>query len=269
MRKLLFLGMALALMACGDDDGREPGTDSGTPGVDSGTPGTDSGTPGTDSGTPGTDSGTPGTDSGMSTGMCPVGDCDLVSNAGCDAAMGEGCYWLLPMEGADPEPLCNPAGTGTTGTPCDAPFDCQEGLTCDEGECRKVCCGGSDATCDPGDICINFSDGAGMLTGFGACRTPSDCDVIEQTGCPEGEACYVISNDASVDCITPPVDGGTQGDSCDSLNSCAPGFLCLTPEGGSSACVQACNPMSPVCPDGTSCARVGSFPADLGACLAM
>lgn len=253
MRTLLFLSLSLSLVACGDDDSRP--VDSGS-GVDTGTPVLPDGG-GTDTGT-GTDSGM-GVDSGMTmTGMCPAGVCDLITNAGCDSTMGQGCYF----DSMDRSVLCVAAGAGAEGATCESVNDCREGLTCDEGECRKVCCGGSDANCSTGDICVSFSAMDGTPFGFGACRTPSGCNVIDQTGCDAPTACYIISGDGSTDCITPPASGGVQNAECMFLNECAPGFLCL-----GSGCSRACNPMADACGEGLVCARVEGFPDTLGGCV--
>ncbi len=254
MRTLLFLSLSLSLVACGDDDSRP--VDSGS-GVDTGTPVLPDGG-GTDTGTPVPDGG--GTDSGMTmTGMCPTGTCNLISNAGCDSTMGEGCYW----GGREMGPVCAPAGTAAQGAACDNVNDCQEGMTCDEGTCRKICCGASDASCDPGDFCIGFADDMGNL-GFGACRTPSGCNALTQTGCPDGQGCYPIGGDGTTDCATPAMGAGTmQGASCSFANGCVGGFFCLGPA-GMGQCSRACNPMADDCGDGLVCGRLTDT---LGGCV--
>lgn len=267
MRTLLFLSLSLSLVACGDDDGGRPrdsgtGTDSGmvTPPVDGGGE-VDSGT------TPPTDSGA-GIDSGMiSTGMCPAGACNVESGAGCEA--GEGCYFASVMEGMDPAPVCAPAGTGGPGSSCTSVNDCREGHLCIQtgattSECRKVCCDRDTSACAIGDIC-------NAVTGFelvGVCETPSGCSVVNQTGCPDGQACVVIAGDGSSGCR--PDTGGTvmQGGDC-AEERCAAGFLCLGPAEGPNFCGRACDPMAATsgCAEGTVCGRITGFPENLGACV--
>jgi len=257
MRTRLFLSLSLSLVACGDDDARP--VDGGS-GVDTGTPVLPDGG-GTDTGTTLPDGG--GTDTGMSMGgMCPSGTCDLISNAGCDSAMGEGCYW----GGREMGVVCAPAGAAAVGASCTNVNDCQEGTTCDDNVCRKICCGGSDANCDPGDLCVNFADEMGSI-GFGACRTPSGCDALAQTGCAAGEACYPVGGDGTTDCARPSMGAGTtQGASCMFLNGCVAGFFCQGPEGGGQ-CSRLCDPMAmpDPCGEGLVCGRLGS--TSLGGCI--
>jgi hypothetical protein len=258
MRTLLFLSLSLTLVACGDDDARP--TDSGT-GSDTGTPLVDGG--GVDTGTgPGVDS---GADSGGGSADCNAGGaCNVLMN-NCTTA-GEGCY--LSNEG----PMCFAAGTAAEGQPCTNLNDCREGLGCfgspgGPSACRRVCCrssGGSE--CAVGDLCLPFTDAPGDL---GFCRTPADCDPIAQTGCGAGEACVVISNDGSVDCIAGAAGSLMQGGDCMPEDArCAAGFICLGPEAGPNFCARFCNPeVTPdACGEGLVCNRITGFPTTLGAC---
>lgn len=260
MRTLLFLGLGLSLLGCGDDDTR-PTTDAG--GTDA-PPAEDAAT--TEDAGDRTDGGAD-VDSGPSPSMCPPGACNVETNAGCDVAMGEGCYWATSPEGEGPAAMCVPAGGGVAGSPCEFVNSCREGHTCFLGTCRPVCCG-SASSCSLGDLCVGAALPPGTPGALGTCVTPSDCSVVEQSGCDGGRACYVISQDGSALCIPPPSPGVATGGACSSLNECAPGNVCL---GSPGACRRACNPMAAMVECGTDfrCANVTGWPATLGACVPM
>ncbi|MCU0673044.1 MAG: hypothetical protein MUE69_09675 [Myxococcota bacterium] len=254
MRTLLFLSLSLSLVACGDDDGDRP-RDSGT-GVDTGMPIVPDGG--------GTDTGTgPGVDGGPDAGEVPAdcnagGTCNLLVN-NCPTA-GEACY--SGMDG----PTCFAAGTRSAGEACMNLNDCREGLGClgtEEGGfvCRQLCCMASGGTeCATGELCLGFTGADGDI---GFCEAPSGCDVINQTGCPDGEDCALLSGDGSTTCTTLPDDGGTQGASCTD-DPCAAGFLCLRVMDATDAfCLRACNPAMDMCVDGFTCARLTD---SLGGC---
>lgn len=260
MRTLLFLVLSTSLVACGDDDTR-PGTDAGN--TDTGTPNPDASTD-VDGGD--VDGGT-GIDSGPSPSMCPPGACNVETNAGCDATMGEGCYWGRDPDTGETSAMCVAAGGGAAGSPCEFVNSCREGHLCFEGICRPVCCG-SDASCSVGDICLRTTLPDGTPGMLGACATPSGCDVVQQTGCDGSTACYVVSGDGSALCIAAPDPGVPTGGSCAALNECVPGNVCL---GDPGVCRRACNPMAATseCPGGFRCANVGGWPATLGGCVPM
>lgn len=264
MRTLLFLSLGLSLVACGDDDGRP--RDSGT-GVDTGTPVVPDGG-GTDTGTPVPDAG--GTDSGMMmTGMCPAGSCDLITNAGCDSAMGQACYYAM-TEGGAASPMCLTAGTAAEGAACTSDANCREGHTCSplNRTCVRLCCGDSDSSCNIGDQCSPYADEDGELIGFGFCETPSGCNFAAQTGCEAEQECVYLSMDGTTGCR--PNRGGTAGQSeaCSESVACQPGFLCLGEPG---RCAGACNPMTTptTCGAGLVCFGVTDWAETIGGCLPM
>ena len=227
------LGAALA-MGCGDDS-RPPG-DSGTTRIDSG-PGIDSG-PRPDTG-PLPDTG-PRPDTGGMTGMCPAGMCDLLTN-GCPA--GQACYFLAPAMGEPAVPTCDMSGTGGDGATCTSYRDCQEGFFCDStaGICRHYCCMDSDTGCPTGQTCaVSFVDDMGNPTGIGYCAFPDNCDPAAQTGCMvAGQGCYAQGMDGSTICIAPTMML-TEGQTCESLNACSPGFTCVD-TGTGAKCHKYCN----------------------------
>ncbi len=233
------LGMGTLAAGCGDDD--RPPTDAGTPAGDAGPP-RDAGPPG-DAGPP-RDAGPGGTDGGMG-GMCPPGDCDLLTN-GCPA--GQACYMLSAMMGVAPVPTCQPSGTGMTGMTCATYGDCAEGYICVQnpppatgGKCQHYCCGGSNAGCPTGQTCaVQFTDMSGADLGAGYCKLPDVCDpTAMMTGCGAGEGCY-ISDDGSGTCIA-STHSYTEGMTCMAANDCAPGLACYSVGMGGPTCHQYCN----------------------------
>ena len=266
MKKFALLLACTLAVACGDDDTDRSDVSDTVPQADSGP--RDSGT-GTDAGDPVEMDGGRDVDMGNTmTSMCPAGACDLVTNAGC--AAGEGCYYAAAEAGADPAPLCAPAGTLTTGAPCTDANSCQEGFICvgDPGVCRRICCNGNDADCMPGttgELCIiNLVDDAGESTGVGACLLPDDCDPVAQTGCAAGEAC-LLSGEGSVICAAG--GPGMQGDSCE-VDGCAGGFVCIGGDSGST-CVALCDRTvaEPTCDDATlTCNQLNGYD-DVGVCV--
>lgn len=258
--------------ACGDDDSRmRGGTDAGPP-RDMNVPMVDLG-PGVDGGGGGDvdGGGGGGVDmGGGGGGMCPAGECSLLTN-GCPA--GEGCYFLSMGMGMAPMALCDMSGIGTLGATCASYRDCASGYACQAGTCQKYCCElGSSAGCPAGAMCsIALTDPTTMMpTGAGLCRTAANCEIFG-TGCPAGNACYLSGNDGTTDCAM--AGTGTTGAACMYTNDCAAGYSCLGGAGGASTCRKLCDTvdMDPGCGAGETCSSLG-IPAPLtnvGACAAM
>lgn len=260
------LASALMIAGCSTGDDRPFDEDSGTGDDDGGVTLMDSGPGdsggGTDSGGGGTDSGGGGDDGG-SGGMCPDGDCNILTNDGCD--VGQACQYLADG------PTCVEAGLGGDDEPCSGPTDCQEGFGCvgpSDGDsfCQPYCCE-SDGDCPTGQSCnVSVGDGSGVVL-FYVCELADDCDLVEQTGCDPGEGCYPNSSTEGT-VICDPAGSGTQGDTCESRSACESGFVCA---GEPLTCTKICDPTAgaPDCPDGTSCSgRLSGFPDDVGLCIA-
>lgn len=235
------LGGALAAGGCGDDGG----------GMDGGTEA------GTDTGT--ADSGGDGAMDGGADGGTPLPSCDPFGGAG-ECADGEKCSVVLEFDDAgDFVRLffgCVPAGDSpkAEGVPCGRRIDpieggsnlrtddCQDGLFCFVREgaafnnCQRLCLGDM-VDCGEGDFCQLIND----EPAFGVCAEADGCDPALQTGCSDGEACYVrtgTNGDVLGHCSEPSLpDGGTGavGEPCMFLNSCVAGAQCRVdtlPDGG-------------------------------------
>ena len=232
------------------------GTDAGVVFVDSGGGGgTDAGD--TDGGgMMGTDAGHDAGGGGMCTG--PSGPCNVFVPSSCGAGM------ACVMSGSSAtswETVCIMAGAGTRGAACDPTMQgqCAEGFQCSSSgrTCERICCATSD--CAAGDFC-------GLVAGAdaGFCSTPDDCNLITQTGCDAGQGCYPSSGGLS--CLSAGTIG--EGGTCMFTNDCMPGFGCLGPMGGPSACRRWCDMAAmDACPAGFSCGGVGGLP--VGACIPM
>jgi hypothetical protein len=237
---------------------------------------------------PGTDTGVTPPDAAMTTSMCTssMGMCDLrLQN--CPMVMGvpQACVYALPTEMATtPETVC--AGIvdagGGAGDPCCALNSCDAGYVCDGavqaggtcstmGTCQRYCCGPTD--CNAGQLCSRFS--SGTFTG-GICTDIDNCDLVAQTGCAMGEACYPAMG-AATQCSTPIAPAVAVGGACMFTNSCVRGSACfgITPAGGMrrDICLAFCSLTGPsTCPPPAGsmtpapCQASTAVPAGVGIC---
>lgn len=217
--KLELVGALLLLAACGDDSGPAR-TDAGR--IDSG------GMPPGDAGPRLPDAGRP--PDGSIPGTCGGGGCNIQTGGGC-ATAGQGCYYLAAGPGMMPAAMCVMAGTAADGAACENSQDCREGSHCDAaaaggmGECRKLCCWGSDVGCPTGQRCQRrFVDEAMTPLDVGFCVPADSCSLITQMGCMPGEACYPLSNDGSTECRAPGT--AMAGEMCGATTGCVGGTGC-------------------------------------------
>jgi hypothetical protein len=271
--RAIALALAFQLVACAKSEpaGGNPGTAGvdgvggagGSAALGSGGAGGSAGTAGVagslGTGTAGAGaSGTTGT-AGASgtTGAGGSGACDPLSNAGC--AAGTKCTVLqTPTSfalgcgskgGKTAGAACTPTGSGQMQTG----DDCADGMACFalQGEttpsCRQFCmASGATGACPTGMTCsLQVTD----LPGRSFCRATTSCTLVPQTGCPTGQACYLIPTGAT--CA--PAGRVAPGAACVSANDCAAGSSCITTTGVSS-CASYCSLTggTPACaPDGT------------------
>lgn len=245
MNRTLVLGsILLALLAvagCGEpDDGRDTGVDTGgtldTGPIDGGGVGSD----------------VPMTDTPSTTRVCSVGPsgCDIIrQDCAPEGGTARGCYL---SGGATAETVCAPSGVGVEGTACTGLSDCAEGLGCQDGFCRQYCCMEMDSDCPIGFQCIPYRDPAttdGLLP-VGVCDPPVTCEVIPNSGCPEGRACQP-GMDGTLSCVT----AGTAavGADCGGSVNCMPGSGCYGTSADDLTCIAFCVIADPDCADGTTC----------------
>lgn len=171
---------------------------------------------------------------------CPAGQkCMYWANDGGGSWNATRCSDIAPEADEVGEP-CTVEGNGVSGID-----SCELGAMCwdvdpetNEGTCAELCMGNeSEPFCsDPAMICA----------GRGPFLCLPTCCPIEQD-CPEGQACYPI-NDTFSCAPDASGDGGGFGDSCEFINVCDPGLVCLA---------------SDVLPPGQPCSGAG------GCCTAM
>jgi|GEM_PF-2653687 hypothetical protein len=165
------------------------------------------------------------------------------------------------------------AGVGTTGIDgnCDIASDCETGMDCfklqTEGQpgntCKQFCI--TDEDCDDErkcDVNVNFQSGAkGLYCG----PMPQECNPFEavETGCGEGNACYLGSNGIKQ---CKPAGTLLESEVCQGQgsNACAPGLQCFIQCLAICATDAALNPGAPVCATSCENGEYIELVADLG-----
>lgn len=159
------------------------------------------------------------------------GSCDPFSNSGCSSdkkcialqsgnALGLGCG----SKGAKAEgDTCTPemSGGDQTGDDCGSQLACFKLATDSSYTCHRICPTNGGASACPGtDTCSLVVPG---LTGLAFCQKSTTCLPLEQTGCPDGQACYFGDKGA----VCAPTGTSPPGGSCNRANDCAKGSTCL------------------------------------------
>ena len=190
-------------------------------------------------------------DKGLHCAVVRVGELPLagyvtkcVPNAKTPVALGAACQFDQP----------GPAASSLQYDNCDV------GLGCIEGICRKLCARGQRGDCGE-ELCVLPS----QVTGTAYCAPSDGCQaVFPQTGCgrdPQGNArnCYVLSDDkgGGTFCLKQDAYGSSTGalDSlCDHSSNCQAGFGCVNPGLGDTVCRPYC--ALPETPDGGTAPKV-------------
>jgi hypothetical protein len=116
----------------------------------------------------------------------PGGECDPVSQCGCETKPGTQCHY----ESLAPMTTCQPFGTLDPGSVCNPTNNqCPQGYGCILNVCRKYCAPDVANSCGAGgSLCIPYNDKNGAaLTGIGACYVA--CDYTKSDGCHAGTVC--------------------------------------------------------------------------------
>lgn len=224
-----------------------------------------------------------GSDTDTGTGdPCPEVDseCDLVEGTGCAAGLRCGYWWALEGEGS-PEVRCLDPGDVGIGDACDVVSlrcggfanDCAQTAECLEPrdgagpQCLHYCSG--PGTCEDGSPCgttIPWSE-------LSVCVAGDACDPDDQSGCEEGEGCYMVTDGIAwtTQCIEFHAKSGSTGQTgapCTFVENCAPGWQCVTwIEGSDPVCKPVCNTADDVCPPATGTCQVVVDLPDWGVCL--
>jgi hypothetical protein len=87
--------------------------------------------------------------------------------------------------------------------------------------------------------------------------TERECDPLTGSGCPTGESCLILGDDAGGTYPTCLPAGPTAvGGSCADARGCVRGSICLDP-GSGATCLKFCTPLGSTCPTGGTCTDVG------------
>ena len=199
--------------------------------------------------------------------LCPTGQCNYQSGVGCDA--GFGCRPQFTATATDVSPGCEAAGTGVTGSACQAQADCAAGDYCAEGICRKQCCAGDWSACDAGESCIRQVDvragGVVVDSGLALCFPVNDCDPLVTGPCngASNRECKIVDPTGAVACE--PLAQAQEGDACTKDVACAAGLSCVLEH-----CRKLCRALAsglPACSaDEGTCVHFNRDPNDVGEC---
>ena len=126
--------------------------------------------------------------------------------------------------------------------------DCQEGLFClrrmrgAPSYCLRLCSRAA-RTCAAGEVCVEQGATSTGMTWGSLCEAFSTCDPAFQTGCMEGQGCYITPDGRGAIvgvCDTPTAhpDGRTRvaGDACELAQDCPASLQCAN-----GVCHQLCN----------------------------
>jgi hypothetical protein len=238
-------------------------------------PGPDSGTADSAPGAGGKDSSSPKND-GPATDVL-YGPCDPFTNSGCPSD--QKCTTL--RNGSALVIGCGSKGGKSEGDTCvpvpdtgsQTGDDCGNVLACfsitGQGQvCRRLCATSGTDTCPGTETC---SLSVGSLSGLKFCQAALTCLPLEQTGCPDGQACYFGQKGA----VCAPTGNKQPGDTCAGANDCAKNSTCLI-VGSTGICSSFCSTASggtPSCSGsstgGTICSALpggDAVEANLGSC---
>lgn len=174
-------------------------------------------------------------------GSCAETPCKLVSpQCGC----GDAQRCTVDGQGAR---YCTAIGPAKSGEACDAgTTDCVSGAVCvglstTVRTCATFC--STDADCGAALCARHLADGkGGQLPGISLCTDV--CDPVAQTGCATGTACALLQEGAGqmrwfTQCAIPQ-GTATEGQTCATSGSCAPGLACAATKGGN-VCHKLCD----------------------------
>jgi hypothetical protein len=218
--------------------------------------------------------------------------CDPLAPASCPAS--QACFVDCTGKAA----TCVAGGSKGPGELCTSNVDCAPGNECFDFSdipgcaaatkiCMRFCA--QDADCPGGDGAARGADassstsyvypggtcntrvecGGGLVTSYQRCSFACDPRGDGRTGCPAGLFCFLFQNasgEDSPDCgCKDPGRIGTDGASCTSSASCAPGFIC-NQTGTTRLCRQLCKPVAPSDCGSKTCTPLANN-AGFGVCL--
>jgi hypothetical protein len=166
-----------------------------------------------------------------------------------------------------PKAVCMTAGSKAAGEVCVEASNCAPGLGCvaigaGVNVCSAYCCNDAEA-CPTGTYCAPMpmaeDSSSPEPVQIPVCIPPTECTLLDDSGCPDGLTCAIVRADGTTSCV-PPGEG-----ELDEPCPCAAGFVCAKEL---NECMQLCHAGSNTdCPSGMIC-QSGSqgVPASFGIC---
>ncbi|MFC1642326.1 hypothetical protein ACFL5O_06515 [Myxococcota bacterium] len=197
--------------------------------------------------------------------LCPPGDCNFQTQAGCDE--GHACAAVL----ADNKALssCELPGQASEGEPCQDQPECAKGLACAGGRCRRLCCGNDWSVCPTGQSCFRSlilqRDDTEVSTGAGVCYPVGECNILDPDACGEGRSCRIVSSRGDVACSQSGTTG--TGEACNSPNDCQAQHVCAGGQCYELCLAQEAAETPPCSGDNQVCVHYQSHPAGVGQCM--
>ncbi|MCC6623866.1 MAG: hypothetical protein IT385_21585 [Deltaproteobacteria bacterium] len=216
------LVLALALVACGDDEG-----DGITTTSDDATAGGDTSTTTTTTTNTATDAATGDTQNA----------CDPVEQSGCED--NQNCTFVANQTVS----TCQPEGTVPPEEPCSSESRCQVGVCLNLNQTESLCyqfCE-VDADCGPSAAagsCLTLSNAT-----FRICKIAGiydTCSLLTQDCADTAKSCYAVANETEPICLTTGTK--TLGNGCDRASDCVEGLACVN-----DICRQLCDPANSAC----------------------
>jgi hypothetical protein len=166
--------------------------------------------------------------------------------------------------------VCEPAGTGESGSPCDDSSDCAPGLGCVEAKTS----GTGGGTCRPFSCTLPMNcpaytfyqelplrqHGQKLSVNVPVC-TPVDNCVLLTDSCGSELVCTIVGDNAT-SCLTPGEAALDQP--CDDDMRCAPNLVCAKT---TNMCRQLCHIGTDECVGGTCQGGNKAFPDGIGVCV--
>ncbi|MBW2525183.1 MAG: hypothetical protein JRI23_13450 [Deltaproteobacteria bacterium] len=211
---------------------------------------------------------------GLEADPCLAGDGGAGGGGGGGGATGHGGSLTCQLEyQADASAFmggCAPTGQAEMGDSCFTNSDCGPGLACvgELGACRPYCCGPTedcpeDTFCRPATWAESADYGASSIA-IPVCWPATNCTLLEDSACADGEVCAIVRVDGTTSCVVPGPGG--RGAPCSKIGDCAGGFVCSIPKG---ECLELCRiSRASDCEEGESC-QGGStmYPPGFGVCV--
>lgn len=230
------LVLALAFVACGDDDndGRISTDVAGETRGDATTTTTTS----------------TATDATISDAQ---NQCDPVAQTGCDA--NQNCTFISNQTTSS----CQAKGSVPPEEPCSSENRCEVGVCLNLNQTESLCyqfCG-VDADCGEGAAagsCLSLSNAT-----FHICKIAGiydTCDLLSQNCEDATKSCYAVANEPQPICLTSGTK--TLGNGCDRASDCVEGLACVN-----DVCRQLCDPTASACGADFQC---NTFFANAGYC---